>query len=774
MAEITAQDLSDQQPAQKKPIYGAADIPEVIQRAVYGLAVSLESEDKEIRDVRIIEWRRNEDYWNGIQDGFYSALAQRYVSGLGYGPAISGVKFPGGMGEDDDIDEYNSTVNIYRAHGESIIAALSTGLPFVRFFPKNADDPDDISTSKAASKISEMIQKQNKAQWLFLHSLYLMYTSPFVAARTYRHESDEYGTQQQPVAGNTPMNIKESICQKCGNPIAAPEMQEEPFDESVKVLPQVPAEGPISEEEILATQPICPNCGPTAVSIEYYQEDVPSILGYNEVPKTRECIDIYGALNVKVSHSATKFEETPYLLLEREVHFTFLRGLYPDLADQISEYLSSEALQRRTSNPENRGMSTYSECYIRPWAYNFYLTSNEPVFNFLKENFPDGLKVCYLNQLILAVEPANLDDEWTLTKNPLNRYLHGPSLGDPCIPLQDMRNDMVYMTLDTVKHGVPDTFANPDVLDFNQYGKFKNQPGSVFPAKPKRGESLSDAFVSIKSATLSQEVKEFWAQIDQDAQFVLGDFPSVYGGNQQGGSRTLGEYVESQSRALQRLSTPWKMLSLWWSSVMSKSVNSYIKHATSDEYFVRSNGDSFENVWIRAAELNGSVGEVEPDISEQFPITWSQKNAMFMKFLSENPIEPIMATMFHPENTSQVSEILGLSNLFIPGMADRQKQIREISQLLKSEPDIMSMMPSVMPDMDIDNHEVHIEAIKAWAVSESGMEAKVNNPKGYANVIMHLRQHQMLMPVMQDPNAQQQQEQEGKEPAPQPAPSGAE
>ena len=38
-----------------------------------------------------------------------------------------------------------------------------------------------------------------------------------------------------------------------------------------------------------------------------------------------------------------------------------------------------------------------------------------------------------------------------------------------------------------------------------------------------------------------------------DGQFVLGDFPSIYGGPAQSGSKTAREYLESRAVALQRL-----------------------------------------------------------------------------------------------------------------------------------------------------------------------------------------------------------------------------
>jgi len=39
------------------------------------------------------------------------------------------------------------------------------------------------------------------------------------------------------------------------------------------------------------------------------------------------------------------------------------------------------------------------------------------------------------------------------------------------------------------------------------------------------------------------------------------------------------------------------------------------------------------------AELTGKVGNVEPDPSEQFPLSWSQKRDLFMQLITmQNPV----------------------------------------------------------------------------------------------------------------------------------------
>src|SRR5688572_31601438 len=100
----------------------------------------------------------------------------------------------------------------------------------------------------------------------------------------------------------------------------------------------------------------------------------------------------------------------------------------------------------------------------------------------------------------------------------------------------------------------------------------------------------------------------------------------------QGGSDTASEYSMSRAQALQRLQIIYKMISFFWTDVESKAVKGYAKNMKTDEKIVKQQGkNSFVNVWIRKAEMNGEVGQVEPELSEQFPLAWSQKRDIIMR-----------------------------------------------------------------------------------------------------------------------------------------------
>jgi hypothetical protein len=117
--------------------------------------------------------------------------------------------------------------------------------------------------------------------------------------------------------------------------------------------------------------------------------------------------------------------------------------------------------------------------------------------------------------------------------------------------------------------------------------------------------------------------------------------------------------------------------------------------------------------------------------------------------------------MFHPENSGQVASLIGFGEFYIPGDDDRSKQLNEISELLIAQPIPTGMdpmtgqiqfQPTVMPDMDVDNHPIHIQTIKAFLVSETGQQVKRENPMGYQNCLAHLKAHEMgaMMQMMKE------------------------
>ena len=44
---------------------------------------------------------------------------------------------------------------------------------------------------------------------------------------------------------------------------------------------------------------------------------------------------------------------------------------------------------------------------------------------------------------------------------------------------------LISLVLQTIEHGIPQTFADPKVLNFNAYRNSEVIPGGIYPATPK-------------------------------------------------------------------------------------------------------------------------------------------------------------------------------------------------------------------------------------------------------------------------------------------------
>jgi hypothetical protein len=205
---------------------------------------------------------------------------------------------------------------------------------------------------------------------------------------------------------------------------------------------------------------------------------------------------------------------------------------------------------------------------------------------------------------------------------------------------------------------------------------------------------------------------------------------------------------------------------------------------------------------IRTADLKGNIC-VHPEADETFPRLKSQQRAVLQQLFSLNdPL--IQEALAEPANIGYIKNVLGLTELVIPGEDSRNKQLREIQQLLASAPIVISMhssevahaspqqdasqgptvgatlgspgstggdasrggaipaptapdvtshqpqvlvLPSVPVDQLLDDHAVEFEECKRWANSEAGQAAKMTNPAGFANVRAHTEAHLRAMSI---------------------------
>lgn len=704
-------------------------LTEDTQSALNTLVDRFELEGENHRDDVISECKKLAFFWEGFQ--YLTRVLEntgRYIS-----PELNPEQF-----ESDAEDlYYTKVINIHKAHGESIIAALSTGIPSVTFYPLNADSEEDKQTAEAYKGIAEIVQKHNKAKLLLIQAIWILYNQNFVAANVRNLEDEKYGTYESPIEQSQSV----LVCPECKSKYAPPAGPN--LEEGQEELPaeEFPAEG--------ISQAGCPHCGS---QIPGDPAIFTEIVGMVNKPKSRTLIDLYGPLNVYIPRWVNSLSQTPFLRLADDMHVAIAKHTYPEFADKIKEAIDTNDMERwgrlpvQVDDADSRGMTYRYRYWLRPCAY--HLVSDEATRNELETNFPTGVKLTYVNGILVDVEAESLDEAWVVSFDPRASTLHADPVGRPVVPVQETLNDVFNLTTQTIEHGVPETFADPEVLNFDDYGNSRARPGQISKAKPRPGKTLNDGFYTVKTASVSQEIDKFFAKLEQLGQFVVGSFPSIYGG-QMAGSRTAAEYSMSRQQALQRLSTTWAVVTDFWTRTVHKAANNFAQNLKSDEFYVSREGNTFINMWVYQAHLNGSVGEVEPESSEQLPVSSAQKKDELSNLMQLNSQE-INAVLTHPQNALFIKTTMGLPELYIPGAFDREKQLEEIDLLLKNTP-MGEGMSSIPPDEELDNHELEAETCREFLLSRRGRLAKQLNPEGYQNVLFHMKAHQMITAQRQQP-----------------------
>jgi len=704
---------------------------EDVQRMLLEVVQHFDQEDRAVRERQIRKCRRLKMYWDNIFQAWYDEVAHDWRV---WDTSIS----------EDTADQayYDKPVNTFRAYIETIIAALSITTPAAKCYPEDAESSLDTVTAKAGDKIGLMIARHNNVSLLWLKALYTYYTEGTVFFYSYPRNDEKYGTYEEAERADIAEERNGVRCPVCD--------QFTEVDETLDTFQ--PEAQPESD---------CPNCG-NLVAMEPGTETfiVNKIVGKSKHPKSRVCLEAYGSLYVKIANYAKTAEQTPYLIQAYETH-------YSTAMEEYEHLLGSEKLLNQLKNQGTGPMDVYAQwgrlntlymgeypsyvvtmrkAWLRPSAFNI-LGDVEKVKE-LKKLYPRGVKVCLVNDEFGSAETELLDDYWTISVNPLEDYLNHDPAGIPLVATQEITNDIISLVLQTVEHGVGQTFADPGVLNFKAYKDTETIPGGVYEATPKSGKSVSDGFYQVKTATLSSEVMPFFELIQSLAQLVSGALPSLFGG-QLDGSNTASEYSMSQAQAKQRVQNTWKLFTSCWKEVQGKAIPLFINNMKSDEKDVQRLPDgSFINVFIRMSEMAGKIGKIELEAAENLPLTWSQvKDTVMKMFEMQNPmfLEMLMA----PENIPVLRDAIGLNNFYIPGEDDRSKQNDEIKELLESEPiqdpETGQFEPSVDIDPLYDKHNIQFEIIRQWATGESGRVAKIENEAGYQNVLLHGQKHYFEM-----------------------------
>ena len=736
----------------------------------------------------------------------------------------------------EEMPRYQFVTNFYQGFGLSFVAVLSQDVPSVRFYPQSAQSLVDIAAARAASDVAELVERNNHVEHLLTSIGYFLWTDGKLGAYVrYVKDGQRFGFREEEIlaAVEVPLGEDVWVCPDCGketpagggyqgvqdgyqrSDISDQEAREEgggslgdggegKSRSLVSGLQMAQTSGRDDNEggDANGATAVCPGCGAELSEKDLRRAErvtVPRVVETRRVANGQEVISIAGGLELNTPVWANEMHEYPYLQWQAEVHRAKLKAAYPLAAGKIEAAPSQgpEDVYARVSrlsveqglpsiHPGDALMNliTFDRTWLRPWA--FYGIENEEVRKELLALFPDGCYVGFAGDVYCEARNESMDDHWRVLHALPGDGQNRPSVGDSLVQVQERYNTLSNMQAETYEYGIPPIYADPQVLDFDALANQVAEPAAHFPARARPGQPLAAGFFQPAPAQVPPDmIRHQQDLIGPVSQFLTGLFPAVFGGNMED-VKTASGYALARDQAMGRLGLVWRRLKQFYGEVMLLGVDCFRKNRPEDVDVPLLGPDgTLDARMIRVGDLKGNIC-VHPETDETFPRLKSQQRGVLQQLFGlKDPL--IQEALAEPANLGYIKNVLGLTELVIPGEDARNKQLREIQVLLGSAPIVVQqrvgggqdagsqpgsldsgptktqtsargdnpigdgivMLPSVAVDVLMDEHAVEFEECKRWANSEAGQSAKMTNPAGFANVRAHAEAHLRAIQVSQ-------------------------
>jgi hypothetical protein len=648
-----------------------------------------------------------------------------------------------------EMPRYQFVTNLYQAFGLSFVSIISQDVPATRFYPQSAQSIADVTTAKAASQVSSLIEQNNRVQHLLTGIGFYLWTDGKIGGYVrYVADAQRFGSHDEPVIEEHFVALGEDtyVCPECGveQTVAYPSgcvglglgdaadsassenYDGAPFEtpDGAGVMGGTDIKG--THTKVYATQTkgaqvetcatgalppvICRACG-ASLGPEHFSPAarvaVPVVTEIRRVANGQEVISIVGGLELNTPVWANEMHEYPYLQWSMEVHRAKLKASYPLAADKIqmggpqsadevyaraSRVAISQGLPSTHPGDTLFNLITFSRTWIRPWA--FYAIEDKSVRDALLALFPDGCYVAFAGDTYCEARSECMDDRWRVMHALPGDGQNRPSVGDSLVQIQERYNTLSNIQAETYEYGIPPIYADPQVLDFDALSNQTAEPAAHYPARSRPGQPLSAGFFQPAPAQVPPDLVRHQQELmGPVSQFLTGLFPAVFGGEMENVKTATG-YAMARDQALGRLGLVWRRLKQFYSDVMLLSVDCFRKNRPEDaEIPILGPGGEFESHWIRLADLKGNI-QAYPESDETFPRLKSQQRGVVQQLMaSSDPL--IQQALADPANIGFVKGVLGLSDLVVPGEDSRNKQLREIEMLLRGVAVVHPLVPQV-------------------------------------------------------------------------------
>lgn len=635
------------------------------------------------------------------------------------------------------FDDHNDETNIYLAFGDTIAAALTAGTPYVRFEAADPSLPADITTAEKSEDAKKLFERANDIQGVMAEMARYLWTDARCAFYTHHVvDAQRWGRTNDDV------------------------------DEEISFL-----EGEAGDQQGNPTQ--------------------------TGEPRSQQVVEPFGVLETKFPIQVKTIEECDFVQLSREFDVTRLQTKYWQFADQIeasamptaqSDYVRlarvSINMGMRPSNMTNDAQ-TYSATEVLTWVRpTFYKCAgiSDELRDWLLEVAPNGCMVAMVGDIVVEARSESMDDHWSLVHARPGDGMHRPSLGYPLTPLQEKLNDAMNLVHESFMHLIPRIWVDPSI-DLDALEKTERKPGQYLKSpKSKDGKTIADNFFPEPQIQLAEGLLVYIEKLfGEFAQFLCGAFPALFGGDTKANDTASG-ISQQRDQALGRMGLTWRNIKSAYARMMRQAVQGigqYQVGKLSGELDGQNGQKNF--LEIDPDDLKGNV-KTFPDPDENIPESWAAQRAVWNTLLAMAEKNPVIAKIVTlPKNILVMKDKIGTPELTIPDAAAEEQQLIEIQELINSEPEpnpvyqqaqavlahVGQVMPEALPlaqqkvanispfissvpiDKVLNDHAVHMQAIKTYSCERDGMKARVEKPRGWINLQLHYQEHAAALAAAQ-------------------------
>jgi hypothetical protein len=625
-------------------------------------------------------------------------------------------------------DDHNQETNVYLAFADTITAALTAGLPSVRFEAEDPANPADITAAEKSEGARKLLERANDMLTLQADTCNYLWTDGRAVMYTHHVlDAQRFGWTRSDV------------------------------DEDLSFMPE---ENESIDEEA-------------------------------REPRSQQVIETGGALEWKLPIQAKDIHACDYAQLSREFDVTFLKTKYPKHRDEIIPSVAPTAQSdyvRLARVSINMGMrpsnmttdaQTYNATEQLTWCRpSFYQCEgiSEKLQQWLLDTFPKGCMVAMVGKTVVEARRESIDDHLTLIHGRPGHGMHRPSLGYPLVALQEKLNDCMDLVHESFMHLIPRIWVDPGI-DLDALEKTERRPGQYMKSpKSKEGHGISDNFFAEPQLQLAEGLLVYIEKLfGEFAQFLVGAFPALFGGDTKSNDTASG-IASQRDQALGRIGLSWRALKGAYARCIRQAVQGvgeYQKGKFSGELDV--GPGKKEYLEIDPNDLKGQI-KCFPDTDENFPESWVVQRAVWNALLGQAATNPVIAKIISlPKNWLVMKDKIGTPELSNPEAASERKQLEEIKELLDSVPlpnpvaqqaaaqiqqlqaagvppemlqlaqqkvaGIPPLISSVQVDKALDENVFEAAAIRTFASEPEGIKAKKENPKGWLNLKLHYMEH---------------------------------